>query len=117
MVQVELCCLRAHIFTPSLLHVYHRDTVSSIGFFRGKLLPLIQECNHITYFRHALALDERRVKFLPEFVKPSQQQTENKHVKEVWFAGTHSDMLVPTTRFMRRIIDKFILAAAETKPT
>ncbi|KAJ7887895.1 hypothetical protein B0H14DRAFT_2498126 [Mycena olivaceomarginata] len=44
------------------------DTVSSIGVFRGKPLPLTSSATHICTFRHALALDERRVKFLPEYV-------------------------------------------------
>lgn len=66
---------------------------------------------HVCFFRHALALDERRVKFLPEYAyegsaAPDQhRQTDaessvdgNMHhdlvpqTKEVWFAGTHSDM-------------------------
>jgi hypothetical protein len=36
---------------------------------RGKhLLPgTIDGMKHVCYFRHALALDERRVKFLPEY--------------------------------------------------
>jgi uncharacterized protein (DUF2235 family) len=46
-----------------------RDTVSSIGIARGKsMLPLsVDGMKHVCYFRHALALDERRVKFLPEY--------------------------------------------------
>ena len=64
------------------------------------------------YFRHALALDERRVKFLPEYVwggtslpligapesstaaarEGSDTVTLPPHTLEVWFAGTHSDM-------------------------
>ena len=46
-----------------------RDTVSSIGIARGKsMLPLtVDGMTHVCYFRHALALDERRVKFLPEY--------------------------------------------------
>ncbi|TFK18430.1 WD40 repeat-like protein [Coprinopsis marcescibilis] len=45
------------------------DTVSSIGIARGKhTLPGTTEgMRHVCYFRHALALDERRVKFLPEY--------------------------------------------------
>ena len=38
------------------------DSVSSVGFF-GKLLPFAASMYHIRYFRHALALDERRAKF------------------------------------------------------
>jgi hypothetical protein len=36
---------------------------------RAKSLPATDDVNDtICYFRHALALDERRVKFLPEYV-------------------------------------------------
>ncbi|EPQ55322.1 hypothetical protein GLOTRDRAFT_42330, partial [Gloeophyllum trabeum ATCC 11539] len=42
------------------------DTVSSVGITRGKGLPLVDDTGHICYVRHALALDERRVKFVPE---------------------------------------------------
>jgi hypothetical protein len=46
-------------------------------------------------------LDERRVKFLPEYIDSGSSAT-SKHkaghhpidVKEVWFAGSHSDMYV-----------------------
>jgi uncharacterized protein (DUF2235 family) len=55
--------------TSHTVCVENRDTVSSIGVFRGKSLPYTDEFNnHICYFRHALALDERRVKFLPEYI-------------------------------------------------
>lgn len=47
----------------------NRDTVSSIGIVRGKTLPGTDDPEHICYFRHALALDERRVKFLPEYAR------------------------------------------------
>ncbi|CAE6500543.1 unnamed protein product [Rhizoctonia solani] len=71
------------------------DTVSSIGLFRNNLFHLTNECYHITHFRHALALDERRVKFLPECMpeKGAQKPYDTEHTeKEVWFAGTHSDI-------------------------
>ncbi|KAJ7691344.1 hypothetical protein B0H17DRAFT_935209 [Mycena rosella] len=75
------------------------DTVSSIGVFRGKPLPLTSSAAHICTFRHALALDERRVKFLPEYVDGGSSTTSsidgsaiNIDVKEVWFPGTHSDI-------------------------
>ena len=46
-----------------------RDTVSSVGLVgRKNILPGTNDgMNHVCYFRHALALDERRVKFLPEY--------------------------------------------------
>jgi hypothetical protein len=58
-------------FTCVRIPDFHRfrDTVSSIGVVRGKSLPGTDEFNDsICYFRHALALDERRVKFLPEYI-------------------------------------------------
>jgi uncharacterized protein (DUF2235 family) len=78
-----------------------RDTVSSIGFFRGRSLPeTTTGMHHVCVFRHALALDELRVKFLPEYVNGglgpdvNEENDGSKHsdVKEVWFAGSHSDM-------------------------
>ncbi|EDR01988.1 uncharacterized protein LACBIDRAFT_310142 [Laccaria bicolor S238N-H82] len=64
---------------------------------------------HVCYFRHALALDERRVKFLPEYayrgsatkpaaepMKPINNTGDStgtlSQTKEVWFAGTHLDI-------------------------
>jgi hypothetical protein len=57
---------------------------------------------HVCVFRHALALDERRVKFLPEYANGGVGPTLHDdtgagvtgNVKEVWFAGSHSDMYV-----------------------
>ncbi|EIN12634.1 hypothetical protein PUNSTDRAFT_35156, partial [Punctularia strigosozonata HHB-11173 SS5] len=44
------------------------DTVSSVGWIRGPSLPeTTTGMSHVCVFRHALALDELRVKFLPEF--------------------------------------------------
>ncbi|KAJ7499779.1 hypothetical protein FB451DRAFT_1358840 [Mycena latifolia] len=70
------------------------DTVSSVGVFQGKPLPLASSAQHICIFRHALALDERRVKFLPEYVDHNMGSVSDVPVdiKEVWFAGTHSDI-------------------------
>ena len=83
------------------------------------MLPrTVDGMQHVCYFRHALALDERRIKFLPEyayggFSKPPEnpEQVESKtqpsdhgnkprdssakihpQTLEVWFSGTHSDM-------------------------
>ncbi|KAL0948761.1 hypothetical protein HGRIS_008892 [Hohenbuehelia grisea] len=78
------------------------DTVSSVGLAREISLPeTTTGMDHVCAFRHALALDERRVKFLPEYAnggdgpKPAQREdTDWSGVKEVWFAGSHSDMYV-----------------------
>ncbi|KIK56257.1 hypothetical protein GYMLUDRAFT_1016443 [Collybiopsis luxurians FD-317 M1] len=50
------------------------DTVSSIGIVRPReMLPGTTDgMKHVCYFRHALALDERRVKFLPEYAHGGQ---------------------------------------------
>ena len=66
---------------------------------------------HVCYFRHALALDEQRVNFLPEYAyggtaDADEEQNSILNVNgtvqdgkrwrpqtlEVWFPGTHSDM-------------------------
>ncbi|KAH7335440.1 hypothetical protein B0J17DRAFT_695947 [Rhizoctonia solani] len=72
------------------------DTVSSVGIIRGELLPLTTSNQHIVHFRHALALDERRVKFLPEHATDSS--TVANTAKEVWFIGSHSDVWVLITQ-------------------
>lgn len=84
--------------------------MSSVGIARDKALPgTTSGMKHVKYFRHALALDERRVKFLPEYAFEGSSLSDDKksaedevvrrldktvipHTKEVWFAGTHSDM-------------------------
>ncbi|CAL1694110.1 unnamed protein product [Somion occarium] len=101
------------------------DTVASVGVI-PRYLPFIHENSGIRYLRHALALDERRVKFLPQFCvdNPKKKPKHEKHmlfhrkkpkraltltkayedlinrrnavdktdVKEVWFAGVHTDV-------------------------
>lgn len=83
------------VITCTMLSDSVRDTVSSIGFIKGPSRPAtVDGMNHACVFRHALALDESRVKFLPEYVNGGQGQAANAspHTKEVWFAGSHSDM-------------------------
>ncbi|PPQ94487.1 hypothetical protein CVT25_013770 [Psilocybe cyanescens] len=116
------------------------DTVSSIGILKGESLPeTTTGMTHVCAFRHALALDELRVKFLPEYANggagpPTSDSTQsanssngiedekasvaspNQHfgqfhyakkrkggnIKEVWFAGSHSDnnQFGPSLRWM-----------------
>ena len=97
---------RKHVFSLVLgPNIFVRDTVSSIGIFRRLSLPLASPSPKVKYYRHALALDELRVRFLAEYldVKGQDEQaqqagtTENPpkpDVKEVWFVGTHSDVYV-----------------------
>ncbi|KAJ8490191.1 hypothetical protein ONZ45_g13288 [Pleurotus djamor] len=71
------------------------DTVSSIGVLRGNSLPeTVSGMGHVCAFRHALALDERRVKFQPEYANGGlgPRETDKGNVKEVWFSGSHSDI-------------------------
>ncbi|OCH86525.1 WD40 repeat-like protein [Obba rivulosa] len=96
------------------------DTVSSVGVVRHRVLPGTADgMKHVCIFRHVLALDERRVKFLPEYMNqglsvgepetskdkvseqvpgstrpesPGASQPRSPHTKEVWFVGTHSDI-------------------------
>ncbi|KAG1805677.1 uncharacterized protein BJ212DRAFT_1254103, partial [Suillus subaureus] len=84
------------------------DTVSSVGVRKTKNFPSTDTCDHVCYFRQALALDERRVKFLPEYVYggisnrsnwlkyqvSTAPPTDEGRIKEVWFAGSHSDVYV-----------------------
>ena len=79
-----------------LVSTLPRDTVSSVGLVRGKNLPGTDSVHeHACYVRHAIALDERRVKFLPEYVDRKLRidgHCSRPQVKEVWFAGCHSDV-------------------------
>lgn len=80
------------------------DTVSSVGVRKTKNFPSTDTCDHVCYFRQALALDERRVRFLPEYVYGGMRSdwhkyqvsapspTDEGRIKEVWFAGSHSDV-------------------------
>ncbi|KIP03889.1 hypothetical protein PHLGIDRAFT_218517 [Phlebiopsis gigantea 11061_1 CR5-6] len=70
------------------------DTVSSIGITRGSAFPETSDgMVHVCVFRHALALHELRVKFLPDYAWGGKGPPVGAgNVKEVWFAGSHSDI-------------------------
>ena len=88
-----------------------RDTVESVGLL-GKCLPFCAFDSAIEYFRHVVALDERRVKFTPTYFHGASQHEKTgsvpcklKHrvdglhvnatnVEEVLFAGVHCGMLL-----------------------
>ncbi|KAG1760711.1 hypothetical protein EDD22DRAFT_780723, partial [Suillus occidentalis] len=75
------------------------DTVSSIGVKKTKNFPSIDTCDHVCYFRQALALDECRMKFLPEYVYGGMSNrsdwrkyqfsapppSDQGRIREVWF--------------------------------
>ncbi|GAA5852258.1 hypothetical protein JCM8547_006716 [Rhodosporidiobolus lusitaniae] len=66
------------------------DTVSSVGGLVRRTLPFVRNPDFIRYFCHALALDENRVDYLTELVRPDECRPEN--TKQVWFVGSHSDV-------------------------
>ncbi|KAI0041927.1 hypothetical protein FA95DRAFT_1470596, partial [Auriscalpium vulgare] len=98
--QVALCArFKQTLSRPSVrVHfVGTWDTVSSIGFARAPSLPeTTTGMTHVCVYRHALALDERRGKFTPEYANggagPSLGDDAKGDVKEVWFVGSHSDI-------------------------
>ncbi|KAF7972895.1 hypothetical protein HWV62_16610 [Athelia sp. TMB] len=111
------------------------DTVSSVGVVGNKVLPHIEEYGHIDIFRHALALDERRVKFIPECImgrgKTIYEKTyvmgEDKkidRVKEVWFPGSHSNVgggggfdplqVIPLAWMMKEAVEAGLLLKPKT---
>lgn len=79
-----------------------RDTVSSVGLIKGDVfVSTSASVTNTSYFRHALALDERRVKFMPEYFQEMNAHRNNMlrpnadgDIKEVWFPGCHADVYV-----------------------
>ncbi|KAG6840280.1 hypothetical protein C0991_007768 [Blastosporella zonata] len=82
------------------------DTVNSVGYVRAIKLGFTRTNNIVRTFRHAVALDEHRVKFKQsnwssppkEVMVPADGLTNKKklsvvtNVEEVWFAGCHCDI-------------------------
>ncbi|KAH8987748.1 hypothetical protein EDB86DRAFT_2949147 [Lactarius hatsudake] len=77
------------------------DTVASVGFIMGKTLPFANVNTTIRVFRQALSLDEHRAKFRPNLYQhsvPKRPVTRDgdelydTDLKEVWFAGCHTDV-------------------------
>ncbi len=66
------------------------DTVSAFGWIWDLLsIPHTTRNDLIDHLRHAVSLDERRIAFRPGL---SVRDPETQDVKEVWFAGAHSDV-------------------------
>lgn len=57
-----------------------RDTVASVGLV-PKYLPFVGSNSCIRWFRHAIALDEHRVKFLPSYWKSSHDYEDEEEEK------------------------------------
>jgi uncharacterized protein (DUF2235 family) len=72
-------------------HRFGRDTVQSVGLI-PKHLPFSGSNNAIVRFRHALALDEHRVKFVPFFCtggKPKPKLQTDTKASEVVTEDAH----------------------------
>lgn len=72
------------------------DTVNSVGTFdvpftKQVILPMVGgTAEHV---RHAVAIDERRVKFKPALLAQDRRNMpHDEDIKEVWFPGNHGDV-------------------------
>ena len=66
------------------------DTVGSVGFInKFNTFPYTFKNPSVTYVRHAVAIDERRSCFRQNLML---QAYANQDIKNVWFAGVHSDV-------------------------
>lgn len=76
--------------------------MSSVGLIKGDVfVSTSASVTNASYFRHALALDERRVKFMPEYFQEMNAHRNNMlrpnadgDIQEVWFSGCHADVYV-----------------------
>ncbi|GAA5902173.1 hypothetical protein JCM8208_002496 [Rhodotorula glutinis] len=72
------------------------DTVASVGALVPRTLPFASSASYIHIFRHALALDEARTRYMPQPWMPPYPDfvpsASSSDVKEVWFAGAHSNV-------------------------
>jgi len=80
--------------TPYFLGLW--DTVSSVGWIldpihtKGGHLPYTAALPNVPVVRHAISIDERRAFFRQNLVH--EPAAANQDVKQVWFAGVHSDV-------------------------
>ncbi|KAJ6583965.1 hypothetical protein DFH09DRAFT_1433942 [Mycena vulgaris] len=72
------------------------DTVASVGVIMGRSLPFTSSNTSIKTFRHAVSLDERRVRFQPYLWEPKEGDSAvlkgTTDVLEVYFSGCHADV-------------------------
>ena len=64
------------IYVSNLLSFLFRDTVCSVGLI-SRRLPFVASNSAIRYFRHALSLDERRVKFKANYYNRATAAEQN----------------------------------------
>ena len=68
------------------------DTVGSLGYFLGKSFFDDKLHPDIRYAYQAISIDEKRKKFPVSLWDESHLDEEKQTVKQVWFAGVHSDV-------------------------
>lgn len=76
--------------------------MSSVGLIRDVFVSTSASIVNASHFRYALALDERRVKFMPEYFQEMDGQHKNmlrldvqeSDIQEFWFSGCHADVYV-----------------------
>jgi uncharacterized protein (DUF2235 family) len=72
------------------------DTVNSVGTLDvpwGRVLKVPEVLGTAEHVRHAVALNERRVKFKAALLaQDNVEKTEQEDIKEVWFSGNHGDI-------------------------
>jgi uncharacterized protein (DUF2235 family) len=79
---------------PHFLGVW--DTVSSVGWILDPVglkplrMPYTADLPDLQVIRHAVSIDERRAFFRQNLVH--QEPGDNRDIKQVWFAGVHSDV-------------------------
>jgi uncharacterized protein (DUF2235 family) len=69
------------------------DTVKAVGWFTRRLqLPYTRLLKSVKTVRHACSLDEWRAQYKAYTVSEEQMRLADRDMKEVWFAGVHSDV-------------------------
>ncbi|KAF6833794.1 sporulation associated protein [Colletotrichum musicola] len=72
------------------------DCVNSVAVMEGKLTRDVQVKGTAHYVRHAVAVDERRVKFkaalFQQDIDREIHTVDKEDIKEVWFPGNHGDI-------------------------
>lgn len=71
------------------------DCVNSVAVLEQKTPVPVPVTGTAHFVRHAVSVDERRVKFKPALLAMDRRASENiadEDIKEVWFPGTHGDV-------------------------